>query len=402
MVFGVSYVNKRHFRYLTELLSLPTAPFSEYAVTNWVEAFAAKRPALSLRKDKWGNVLIRYPGKRASRRKLVFSAHMDHPGFTALGMNAKGMLECCWVGGVPNRLFAGMRVRFFSNARWVKGVVKSSVPHPTLPAVRNVAVKTRGRVEPGSVGMWDFPDPRVRGHHLIARGCDDVAGVATIIAVLDEAIRRNVKQAFHVLLTRAEEGGLFGAVGACTSGTLPKGAVVITVETSKELPGARQGNGPIVRVGDRASVFTPSICGFLSGVAANLAKRAPSFKFQRKLMDGGTTESSVFQECGHEVGAFALALHNYHNVTASGKKIAPERIDLHDYENLIRLCLGMLDEFKLYSNTCKSFRLRAERYFRKHKHLLRSMAPARGDAISRVSRQRASRRRGDADSPIRA
>src|SRR4030042_3976651 len=99
-----------------EILSLPTAPFGEQAVIEWVEAFVAKRPALSLRRDRWGNLLIRYPGKRGTRR-LVFAAHMDHPGFTALGTNAKGVLVCRWCGGVPQRVFRGGRARFFSGGK---------------------------------------------------------------------------------------------------------------------------------------------------------------------------------------------------------------------------------------------------------------------------------------------
>ena len=43
---------------LTELCSIPTAPFAESHVVGYVERFVAARPSLVLSRDKSGNLLI--------------------------------------------------------------------------------------------------------------------------------------------------------------------------------------------------------------------------------------------------------------------------------------------------------------------------------------------------------
>ncbi|MGB9624397.1 MAG: hypothetical protein ACPMAQ_05995, partial [Phycisphaerae bacterium] len=72
-------MQRKHQRILTDLLSLPTAPFAEHHVIDYVREFCRRRPALSLTQDRWGNLLIRF-GRRKCR-PIVLAAHMDHPGF---------------------------------------------------------------------------------------------------------------------------------------------------------------------------------------------------------------------------------------------------------------------------------------------------------------------------------
>lgn len=357
---------ERHLRVARALLSLPTAPFGEQAVIEWVKAFAARRPALSLRADRWGNLLIGYRGRKP-RRPLIFCAHLDHPGFMALEMTGPRSLEARWMGGVPEHLFPGAKVRFFSDGKWVKGVVRSTAP--AHDAARVATITVSGAVAPGAAGMWDFPDPRVAGTRLHARGCDDVAGAASLICLLDDACRRKEKRAFHVFLTRAEEPGFLGAIGACRTRTLPKDAVIVAVETSKELPGARQGDGPIVRVGDRTAIFSPTVSDYLSAVARDLAKREPRFRAQRKLMDGGTCESAVYVAYGYEAGGLCLALGNYHNIAAGGRALKAEYIDTRDFDNLVRLYRATVEAFDRYGRTAAGFRQSIEKRFAQNRGL---------------------------------
>ena len=337
----------RPLAYALEMMSLPTAPCNEGAVSAWVGRFVARRPTLQLRRDRWGNLLVRYPGRGRRRgRALVFCAHMDHPGFTALGADAQGRLRARWMGGVPPHLLDGRRVRFVGERGWVKGRIVSVATLPGERATADVAVETNGPVPSGAVGMWDFPDARLAGARLIARGCDDVGGAASLISFLDAALRRRMPQSFHVLFTRAEEWGFLGAVAACRTGTLPKDAVVISIETSKELPNARQGDGPIIRVGDRAMVFAPEVAARLTDAAEGLRRRDPAFRFQRRLMDGGICEASVFAAWGYATGGLCLPLGNYHNVTPDGERIGPEYIDVRHYLGLVRFYRAVVETFR--------------------------------------------------------
>ena len=324
-----------------ELLSLPTAPLAEHYVADWLAAFATERGILADR-DRWGNLLLHYCNGRGIGRPPAFCAHMDHPGFVADRTRRNGVLVALWRGSVPPELFPNAAVRFFSGGSWIRGRdIRSCKRHRTAkPRVTDIEV--RSAVQPGSVGMWDYPDPSRRGPRLYARGMDDVSAVAAIACVLDEACRRRVPGEFYALFTRAEESGFLGAIGACQTHTLPKRCVIVALENSRALADAPMGGGVVVRVGDRMSIFTPAVTSMLCAAAADLAKRDRGFAWQRRLMDGGTCESSVYTCYGYDAGGLCLPLGNYHNVNWDRMTLGPESIDVNDFAGMVKLLLHLV------------------------------------------------------------
>jgi len=216
-------------------------------------------------------------------------------------------------------------------------------PDPTGAAARSAPCCT----PPGAFGTWDLPGfrrSRRDPDRIETRAADDLAGVASILALLDAVDRIDPARRVDVraLLTRAEEVGFVGAVAAARARRLPRGARVVVIEASKALPDAPQGAGPILRVGDRTSIFDDGLTRWLDRVGAALA--GPSgrrFRFQRKLMDGGTCESTAFQQYGYRCAALCLPLGNYHNMGPRGR-IAVETIRLSDAVGLVRLFEGMV------------------------------------------------------------
>jgi len=89
-------------------------------------------------------------------------------------------------------------------------------------------------------------------------------------------------------------------------------------------------------VGDLAAVFSPEPTAFCRMVAEDLARKERTFRFQRKLMDGGTCESTVYDANGYEATGLCIALGNYHNMDTRRKRLAPEYIHLADYRALVR------------------------------------------------------------------
>lgn len=329
---------------LLDLLALPTAPLNEGFVVDYIQSWAADRPAITLSQDGVGNVLLRLQRGSRGRSPLVLAAHMDHPGFEARRMRGDKRVEAAWLGWVHPDYFRNARVRFFSEGHWVRGTVHS-VKLATIRGRRRVKtaeIEVVRPVAPGSIGMWDFPDPKLRSRRVYARGCDDIAGVAAILDALDQLSRG--RKPCHVmgLLTRAEEIGFAGAIAACREGTMPRNARVVAVETSSEIPGVRMGDGPVLRVGDLACTFSPALTAFCRLVGEDLAKKSKTsnkskgFKFQRKLMDGGTCESTVYQAWDYPATGLCLALGNYHNMDTRRKRLAPEFIHLSDYSQLVR------------------------------------------------------------------
>lgn len=326
-------------RILSDLLSTPTAPFAEHYVLDRVERFCAKRKHVTSRRDAVGNLLVRVKqGRRTISRPVCITAHLDHPGFVVEKMIGKTRVRAHWRGGVPVAYFVGARVRFYLDGVWVKGTVRTikKVVKLGRERVESADVDVKRPVPPGTIGMWDFPDPRIRGGRIYARACDDLAGAAAMLAAIDELAKSRSACDGYFLFTRAEEVGFIGAIAACKLKTIPKKCFVVAMETSSELPHALMGDGPILRVGDRASAFTPQVTAHCHAVARALAGEDEGFQFQRKLMDGGTCESSAYCTLGYEATGLCVALGNYHNVDTGAKKLGPEYIDLSDYTNVVK------------------------------------------------------------------
>jgi endoglucanase len=323
---------------LTEILSIPTAPFHEGMVIDFVLELCDEFPSLKVRRDSAGNILIHYK-KGAGKRKhpVCLTAHLDHPGFVSLSPSKDGVVSALWQGGVHPEYFVGSGVRFWTGQQWVKGKIESisTKNAGSQKKVATATVRVRGDVPKSAIGMWDFPDPRIKKEIIHARGCDDLAGAAAILSAMTTLAAKRVDTEAYYLFTRAEEVGFVGAIAASKLRTIPRRCVVVAIETSSELPSARIGDGPILRVGDKTSIFTPAATAFCEQVAKQLAKRDSQFVFQRKLMDGGTCESSAFCQFGYDATGICVALGNYHNMNKKTGKIGAEYISLNDYDRMV-------------------------------------------------------------------
>ena len=351
-------------RIAARTMSRPAAPFREGAVIAWVREFAARNPHLALRSDPSGNLELRRRGVRSSASPLVLGAHMDHPGFRALRSKRlpgrRGFaIDALFLGGVRREYFPGARARFYVGdgdvpATTVAARVVRAAPDPKSGELR-VRLEARTAVPAGSWGVWELPDFRRSRRDpdlLETRAADDLAGVAAILAALEVVDRIDPKQSVDVrgLFTRAEEVGFVGAIAAARSGRLPAGARIVAIEASKALPHAPQGAGPILRVGDRTSVFDDGLTRWLARVATQLAgpirpagsaAKGNRFAWQRRLMDGGTCESTAYQLYGYRSAALCVPLGNYHNMSERGR-IEVESIRLSDLVGLVRYFEGMI------------------------------------------------------------
>jgi putative aminopeptidase FrvX len=240
-----------------------------------------------------------------------------------------------------------------------------------------VIARVKEPIAAGSPGMWDCHVAIIRGHRLHCRASDDLSGVAAILCTLDEIDRRGVRCPCYAFFTRAEEVGFAGALAAVNGKTVPQNTIVVAVENSKTLPGAALGDGPVLRVGDKATVFTPAATAYCQVAAETLAKRDKSFRFQRKLMDGGTCESTAYCHYGYEATGICLPLLNYHNMDVASRKIAPESIDVRDFLNLVRWFVALAESpIKLeYDGSHPGLSKRLEAILKKHRpRLLKSAA----------------------------
>lgn len=270
------------------ILAQPTAPFHEDAVRAEILIQLAQIPNVRVEQDEFGNVIARYEGC-SGNADYAFAAHMDHPGYVGEE----------FLGGVPESY------------------------REKKPPVRDF----------GAFAMWDLPACEVRDGRIHSRACDDLIGCAAIVALFQELERVGAEATVYGLFTRAEEVGFIGAIQLAKSGRLPRDLTIVSLECSSEKsPGAgKMGEGVIVRVGDKASVFDDAATAALTH-AATEAK----ISFQRCLMSGGTCEATAYQLYGYRPAALCVALGNYHNC-GPDLTIAPEFVALDDVAEMVTL-----------------------------------------------------------------
>lgn len=365
---------------LRQLCSIPTAPYAEQRVLAYAEQFAAQR-CIRVQRDASGNLLLEIPPKQPKRTgRLVLVAHTDHPGMVARKMIAHDRLEADFHGGVSSALVLGAAVRFFDAAGEVRGRVRKVLTlQDRGDAPARVEIDRLPRpVSAGSPGMFDLPPAKIAGNHFFSRACDDLAGAASALAALDQLSSERLTTPIAVLLTRAEEDAFMGALGAVIKPKLlRKTDRIISIECSAVQPFAPQGNGMILRVGDRTSIFNSSLSYFLMHQAIELARTDATFKFQRCLMPGGTCEATVFDAWGYTCAAVCVPMANYHNMDRAKKKIAAECIHLNDWLSMVKLLVNAARTIGSYEPGMMPLRKRlTERFTRRAPLLANALADA--------------------------
>ncbi len=322
------------------LLEQPTAPYFEDGPREIVRRFVAERPGFELDEDEHANLLVRWKGRGRPRRGaplLAFSAHLDHPAFSYAGTRG-GKALARLHGGVGARFLPGAPLRFFAaGTRALLGTARiARVVQAQSDDVEVELADLRGRLVPGCFGVFDLPSGVIRGGRLHARVCDDLMGAASILAALDLLARAGHERPLLGIFTRAEETGFVGCLGLMHARSLPPRTQVIGLECSPRRATAKVGRGPVIRAGDKQSIFDPGLTLLVEEAARALGERASGFRWQRALMDGGSCESTVYNHFGTRAAGVCLALGNYHNCGPAGA-IAPEFVDWHDYEGLVAL-----------------------------------------------------------------
>lgn len=363
----------RHLDWLLELTQIPSAAGREGRVVAWLDRWIAERPDLAAERDRAGNITVRFADEPRADSPLYFTAHLDHPAFVVERAVSPSVVEIAFRGGVMDDYFDSARVVLYDkdDGRY-RGRIVERVDGST-PRFKHYLCELDRDCEslhPGDVGTWDLPDADIAdvdGVECVRTlACDDLAAAAAALGAFDEL--RRLREAgetsgdVRLLFTRAEEVGFIGAIAACREPSLEPAARLIALENSRSFPDSPIGGGPIVRVGDRVTVFSPEMTAAVAAVAEKVAggpaqpvasqklSDMPSWRWQRKLMAGGACEASVFCAFGHASTCVCLPLGNYHNmadlaaVQAGSNQSPPEPgreyIAVRDYHGLVDLLLA--------------------------------------------------------------
>lgn len=371
---------RRHLRWLLELTQIPTAAGREFRVVAWLRAWLAARPDLDVTTDAVGNIHVAIKGRAGTSagdavRPIYFTAHLDHPAFVVERVISPSVVELSFRGGVMEDYFRDAAIALYDacdarrSAKLTGKLDESRRPDGSASPFSHYLAElahAADTIAPGDIATWDLPRATIEDDLVHTHACDDLAALAAALCAIDELLSRNIGGDVRLLFTRAEEVGFIGAIAACRpprgQRLIPMHARVIALENSRSFAESPIGGGPIVRVGDRVSVFSPQltdaiakraeeIAGAPSTVTASQKNTAlPTWHWQRKLMAGGACEASVFCEAGYEATCVCLPLGNYHNMAdlasvQAGTNTTPPRvgrefISAHDYHALVDLLIA--------------------------------------------------------------
>lgn len=388
-----------HLDLLLDILAQPTAPFREEHVIATVTR-VLEQAGVPFFADPLGNLVVgaasyaeylrlvrgeRSEGPSAEPLR-VFIAHMDHPGFHGVEWLSPRRLKVQWHGGAPVKHLTGASVWLADSHGWVGAGtlarVKLTVSKRTIDTAEVRVDNTLDLPASTLYGGFRFRAPVWRsGERLYTKAADDLVGVFAIVATA-LALFGNRRAAqpppFLGLLTRAEEVGFIGAIGHFELGWLAQSqgkrpVVCVSLEASRTLPGAIVGKGPVVRLGDRRTVFNPDVLKVL----ADVAERVLPGSHQRRIMDGGACEATAATAYGFPSIGISVPLGNYHNQGFEGGPDckrpdgpAPEFVHLDDITGELELCRALMKTGLPWDDPWKKQRHLLQKNLRHYRKLL--------------------------------
>jgi putative aminopeptidase FrvX len=324
------------------IAACPTAAYHEGHVRACLLERLADLPHVTTRLDEFGNLHTVYEHASHGREAFRVVAHMDHPAFIVARTGNSPELH--FAGGVDETYFTGHDI-IFHNEETKRPLGRATVTG-TAFSEEAKRVRMRGEIPASATfAVWALPKARCTKQLFIGPACDDLAQVSTVLALLRRLAHAKAKAAVHAIFTRAEEVGFAGALAALKTRTPLVVMPTLSLETSNARGFARVGAGPVVRVGDRLSIFDSRITHWLETAFRDRQSAVPGAVYQRLLMGGGTCEASVFQRAGLPTGALCVGLNNYHNM-GPGRAIRAESVSLRDWQGLYDFLFYLATEAK--------------------------------------------------------
>lgn len=349
-------MNTQTTRQLTErIFNQPTAPFRESFVLAEIKSIL-KENKIPYFEDSVGQIIagVSNRQKLKSKNHVAFFAHTDHPGFIIDKKITKTKYSATWYGGAPFHQMEGRPVRIFSDessTKYLKGKIKNFVPGnhregipfeiETTKELNDKLVRTKKYF-----GAFNFDGFKLKNNLIHTKCADDLAGCVMALGALIDT--KKLKVPVIAVFTRAEEVGFVGCLHMIKSRVIPMNTMVISLEASRTLPGALLGEGPVIRLGDASTLFDSNFSLFIQRQAQNLKLKDKNFKFQKRIMDGGSCEATALSQFGYKTMGLAVPLKNYHNQGQNGP--APEIIHMDDTDNGRKLLASVAKNLKTFKS----------------------------------------------------
>mgnify|MGYP000170859306 CR=1 FL=1 len=321
----------------------------EYSVQNVIKK-ELEGHVSSLTSDSMGNLIA---VKGEGDLSLMVAAHMDELGLIVKHIDDKGFIRFAKLGGVPDHVLLGKRVRIHTSKGMVEGVIGCKAIHVMKEDERKqlvtydkmfIDIGAHSLNEAQALGV-KVGDPitiymdmfELGGDLVCGKAFDDRAGCAVLI----ELLRRIEDPPFKLygVFTVQEEVGLKGATVSAFA-LNPTVGVAVDTTIAADHPGAQDheapvklGKGPVILVADGRR---DSLSGGLIANAkvrewlVNAAERA-SIPYQLEVLEGGTTDATAIHLSQRGIPAGVLSIPSRYTHSFS------EVVSLNDLENCVKL-----------------------------------------------------------------
>lgn len=342
---------------IERLFNQPTAPFRESFVLAEIKSILNENK-IPFFKDSVGQIIagVSSAQKLKSKDHIAFFAHTDHPGFIIdekiSSLHKTFKYKATWYGGAPFDKMEGKPVRIFSNQsskKFFKGTIKNFVAGNHREGI-SFEIETTKDLDPKLLksknyfGAFAFDGYKYRNGYVHTRCADDLAGCVMALGALIDVKKSKVPAI--AVFTRAEEVGFVGCLHMIKSKVVSLNTMVVSLEASRTLPGALLGEGPVIRLGDASTLFDSNFSLFIQKQAQEIKTKDSKFKFQKRIMDGGSCEATALSQFGYKTMGLAVPLKNYHNMGVKGP--APEIIHLDDADNGRKLLAQVAKNLKTF------------------------------------------------------
>jgi endoglucanase len=352
---------------LERIFNQPTAPFRESFVLDEIKSLL-KENKIPYFEDSIGQIIAGVSNKQKLKTKthVAFFAHTYHPGFIIEKKISKTKYSATWYGGGPFNHMEGKPVRIFSDessTQYVKGKIRQFVPgnHREGIPFEIDLLSSHQELDDKKVrskdyfGAFHFDGFKIKNGLVSTKCADDLAGCVMALGALIDCKKSKVP--VIAVFTRAEEVGFVGCLHMIKSKVISLNTMVISLEASRTLPGALLGEGPVIRLGDASTLFDSNFSLYIQQEAQNLKTKGKlknkNFKFQKRIMDGGSCEATALSQFGYKTMGLAVPLKNYHNQGAgkgSRGGPAPEIIHIDDVENGRKLLENVAKNLKTFKS----------------------------------------------------
>lgn len=298
----------------------------------------------SVTEDTLGNLICR-KNCGQNNQTVMFVAHIDEVGLMVSYIEESGYIRFTRIGGVDLLLLKGRNVKIVHNGTVISGVI-GSVPIHMKKNGNNkdldesdlwidIGVTDKDEAEKlvsiGDCIVIDAPVVELTNNQIVCRGCDNKAGVTSLLKMIELLNDIECKFNIVVVFSVQEEVGLRGAKVASYS-VSPDICIAIDVAHATDYPSVnkskygdvRIGKGPVIPVGSDLSL---SLQNQLKHLSHKL-----DIDYQQIALPGysGTDINAVqVTKSGCATGLISIPCRYMHTPV--------EIVSLHDVENVAQI-----------------------------------------------------------------